>query len=366
VSKTTITIKNIIQKHDSPVIVVCGMTHGRPLPTVTIKWSVGLVPRGGNSVCFGYNSFLKSLLVRLALVNARTTIVPRFPTEHEDEWKVYLTTWDQHRHRKNRDCSWKLVQGSESSGALEYQWDHLDVWSYERHGSLETHGKYNLDCKYLNTICIIYFTHDALGRTVNKLRIPTTFRRGGLEITFTGKSTVRIAGEDEDKVWSKSTTANWQATIRITSEWNGLHVSLLDVVKPTFERTHTEGEVAVHMDTAQLLAANLPSVIDLHDVITELKSTLEGSYKYAVAGVCKYTMYSPAFNVHGDLILQLRPYDPSAKPPPPPPVLKPVESPASPTGVSHPRGPGPLARPAVGTKKRSRESHSIFNPFNHY
>jgi hypothetical protein len=147
VSKTTITIKNVIHKHDSPVIVVCGMTHGRPLPSVTIKWSVNLVARGGNSVCLSYNSFLKSLLARLALVNAQTTIVPRFPNENEDEWKVYLTTWAQHRHRKNRDCSWKLVKGSESSGALEYQWDHLDVWSYERHGSLETHGKYNLDCK---------------------------------------------------------------------------------------------------------------------------------------------------------------------------------------------------------------------------
>jgi hypothetical protein len=147
VSKTTITIKNVSHKHDSPVIVVCGMTHGRPLPTAPVKWSVGLVPRGGNSVCLGYNSFLKKVLARFALVNARTTIVPRFPSEGEDEWKVYLTTWDKNRHRGNRDCGWKLVKGSESLGALEYQWDHLDVWSYERHGSLETHGKYNLDCK---------------------------------------------------------------------------------------------------------------------------------------------------------------------------------------------------------------------------
>jgi hypothetical protein len=200
-----------------------------------------------------------------------------------------------------------------------------------------------------------YFAHDAFsGRTVNKLFIPTTFRRGGLEIAFTGESTVRIAGEDEDKVWSKSTTAKWHATIRIASEWNGIQVSILDVVKPTYEKTHMEGEVAVHMDTAKLLAANLPSVIDLNDVITELKNMLEGSYKYAVAGVCKYTMYSPVFNIHGDLILQLRPYDPSAKPPPPPPVLKPVE-PRS--GGTQPKGPGPV----IGAKNRSCESHSILS-----
>jgi hypothetical protein len=203
---------------------------------------------------------------------------------------------------------------------------------------------------------IAQFTNDTIsGRTINKLFIPTTFRRGGLEITFTGESTVCIAGEDDGKVWSKSTTAKWHATIRIASEWNGLHVSLLDVVKPTYEKTHMEGEVAIYMDTAKLLAANLPSVIDLNDVVTELKGTLEGSYKYAVAGVCKYTMYSPVFNVHGDLILQLRPYDPSAKPPPPPPVLKPVESHTSPTAVPHPMGPGPL----ISTKKRGRESYSI-------
>jgi hypothetical protein len=148
VSKTTVTIKNAIHKHESPVIVVCGMTRNQPLPTAAVKWSPSLAFQSGNLVCVSYDSFLKSLLARLALVNARTTIVPRYPTELEDEWNVYLTTWDQHIYRRNRDCVFKLIQGSESSSALEYQWNHLDVWSHERHGSLETHGKYDLDCKY--------------------------------------------------------------------------------------------------------------------------------------------------------------------------------------------------------------------------
>jgi hypothetical protein len=159
-----------------------------------------------------------------------------------------------------------------------------------------------------------------LGRTTNTLRIPTTLSDDGLDIPVDGVSVLNIAGEDGDKKGSTSTTAKWHATIRIASEWDGLRVSLRDQVKTTYEKPVTEGEVAAHMDTTKLLVANLPSIIDMSDVINELKHALEGSYKYAVAGVCKYTMYSPVFNVHGDLNLELRPYDPSARPPPPSPA----------------------------------------------
>jgi hypothetical protein len=150
VSKTTVTITNIYHQHEAPVIIIVGVNQDRPLPKVTITWSVSLVIQQASSVTISSDVFLKKvLLARLAAINARTTIVPRFPTESEDEWKVYLTTWAEHRHRKNRDCNWTLVKGTNSvtSNLLEYQWDHRDVWSYERHGSLETHGSYNLVCE---------------------------------------------------------------------------------------------------------------------------------------------------------------------------------------------------------------------------
>jgi hypothetical protein len=163
VSKTITTIKNVIQTHDSSVIVVCSMTHNRPLPTITVEWSDSLTLHGGNSICFGYNSFLKkSLMARLALINARTTVVPRYPTDHEDEWKVYLTTWDKHSRKKNQASGFKLVGGSKDSSTLKYQWDHLDVWSHEHHGSHEVSGKYKVNCKCLRIKYMIYslIVHD--------------------------------------------------------------------------------------------------------------------------------------------------------------------------------------------------------------
>jgi hypothetical protein len=62
---------------------------------------------------------------------------------------------------KIADCRWKQVAGSNAltSSALEYAWHHKDVWTYERHGTLEAHGSYNVECE-----------------TTNRLRLPTNFR----------------------------------------------------------------------------------------------------------------------------------------------------------------------------------------------
>jgi hypothetical protein len=178
-----------------------------------------------------------------------------------------------------------------------------------------------------------------------------------MEIVIKGESNVGVAGLDVDKKWSKRSSASWQANVRITSEWDGLHVNLLNAAKPVFHKTETEGEVAVSMDTHKLLTTHMPAVVNMDAVLSQLKMTLEGTYKYAVAGVCKYTMYSPVFNAQGDLILQLRPYDPSAKPPPPPPVTPKViempNSPKTPGSRSQSKGPGPQPRPLGGSKKRS-------------
>jgi hypothetical protein len=179
-----------------------------------------------------------------------------------------------------------------------------------------------------------------------------------MDIVLKGDTQIRVAGEDVAKKWSKHSSATWQATIHVISEWDGLHVSLAHPVKPSISKSHEVGHAAIDFNTQELLAAHMPATINMDKVLAELKKTLEGTYKYAAAGVCKYSMYSPVFNVHGDLLLQLRPYDPSAKPPPPPPAPKIVDRPMSPTGGSRSasKGPGPQPRPIQTHKKSSCEA----------
>jgi hypothetical protein len=122
VSKTTITVKNVIHTHEPAVIVVCGATHGRPLPMdVKIKWSVTLTSKSSNTVCLGRKVFLELLLARLSIINKQTTIVSRYPTANEEEWRVYLTSWAEHSHRQKLDCVWKQVANLELTDTLEFQ-----------------------------------------------------------------------------------------------------------------------------------------------------------------------------------------------------------------------------------------------------
>jgi hypothetical protein len=176
-----------------------------------------------------------------------------------------------------------------------------------------------------------------------------------MDIILKGDTQIRIAGQDVAQKWSKHSSATWQATIHVTSEWDGLHVALAHAVKPSIGKAEEVGHAVIDFNAQQLLAAHMPAVISMDAVLAELRATLEGTYKYAAAGVCKYAMYSPVFNVHGDLLLQLRPYDPAAKPPPPPPAPKIVDVPTSPTGGSRSasRGPGPQPRPVPATKRSS-------------
>jgi hypothetical protein len=95
VSRTTVTIRTVTHKHEAPVIVVVGMTHGRPLPHVHIDWHGGLVIRtktvSYGAVTLARTAFLESILSHLAVVNAKTTIVPRFPKADEEEFNVSMS-----------------------------------------------------------------------------------------------------------------------------------------------------------------------------------------------------------------------------------------------------------------------------------
>jgi hypothetical protein len=131
------------------------------------------------------------------------------------------------------------------------------------------------------------------------------------------------------RVRSRSSTASWSATIHVTSHWDGLHVRLAEVIKPEIhsEKVLEHGQSAIAINTQEMLQAHMPQIVDFSAIVADLKATLEGTWRYAVAGLSTYRLYSPVFNIHGDLVVQVRPYDPFARPPPAPMVLQPADGP---------------------------------------
>ncbi|KAF7429005.1 hypothetical protein PC9H_008243 [Pleurotus ostreatus] len=286
ISKETVTVANCVQRHTSPVLVVFGMTGGRRMPDRHIPWGFGWVfPRSHGSLCISKEVFLESrLLPSLARINARTTVVPRFPEEDEEEWKVYLTTWDQHRYRKEKSCNWTLLEGN--ADWLEYGWEHRDEWKYEHSGTQETTDGFSVLC-----------------HTKNQLVLPTTFHSALMEIKLKGQSILRV--KDIKKQRTKETKANWSATIVIKTDSTGLRVTLSEPVAPYFEHSESE-EMWTSFNTDTALKQHLPKIIDVESALSDLRQLLEGSWRWGSAGLGTYTLASPVFTRTGDLIFQLR------------------------------------------------------------
>ncbi|KAJ7027386.1 hypothetical protein C8F04DRAFT_965258 [Mycena alexandri] len=289
VSKNTVTVTNCMFEHEVPVLMVVGMICGRPLPAETIPWGCGWVLPGGRSkshgtICLSRATFLeRKLLTTLELVNRRTTVVPRFPREGEEEWKVYLTTWDNHPSRKNKECHWKKVENT-NPGWLEYAWEHRDEWSYEREGTRHGASGYSVLCHTKNQLCI-----------------PTMYRPRSMEITLRGESVLRLQGKEEKDNWSKRSSAKWSVKIHVNSEPSGLRVVIADQVQPVFEKTEGKWD----LDPYTLLEEHLPRIVDIKEVVEKLKEVFEGAWEYSYTGLKPYSLTSPVFTPNGDLVMQL-------------------------------------------------------------
>ncbi|KAF7351634.1 hypothetical protein MSAN_01596000 [Mycena sanguinolenta] len=292
VSKNVVTVTNCMFEHEAPVVMVFGMMGGRPLLAETISWGHGWVIPGSRTLshgtmCLSRAAFLEGrLLNALELVNRRTTVVPRFPGDNEKEWNVHLTTWNDHNYRKNERCNWKRVPTS-NPGWLEYAWEHRDDWSYEHAG---THNQ--------------AFAYSVLCHTKNQLCIATAYNPRSLEIILRGESVLRLKHNDEGKSnWSKRSSARWNVKMHINTELGGLRVTIVDKVDPVFDMTEAEGQWDI--DTHKLLEEHLPRIIDVQEVIRDLKDVFEGAWQYSCAGTKVYSLVSPVFKENGDLIVQL-------------------------------------------------------------
>ncbi|KAJ7023254.1 hypothetical protein C8F04DRAFT_1193608 [Mycena alexandri] len=262
VSKNTVTVTNCMFEHEVPVLMVVGMICGRPLPAEIIPWGSGWA---------------------VGSPRWRTTVVPRFPREGEEEWKVYLTTWDNHPSRKNKECHWKKVENT-NLGWLEYAWEHRDEWSYEREGTRHGASGYSVLCHAKNQLCI-----------------PTMYRPRSMEIILRGESVLRLQGKEEKDNWSKRSSAKWSVKIHVNSEPSGLRVVIADQVQPVFEKTEGKWD----LDPYTLLEEHLPRIVDMKEVVEELKEVFEGAWEYSYTGLKPCSLTSPVFTPNGDLVIQL-------------------------------------------------------------
>ncbi|KAJ7337547.1 hypothetical protein DFH08DRAFT_939037 [Mycena albidolilacea] len=288
VSKAVVTVTNCLFEHEAPVIMVVGMTRGRPLPTQIISWGCGWVgpSRSHGTVCLSRESFLEGkLLATLELVNRRTTVVPRFPRENEQEWEVYLTTWDHHQYRKNKRCNWQRVEKT-TPGWLEYAWNHRDEWSYEHEGTREEASAFSVLCQ-----------------TRNQLLIPTSYSPRSMEIILRGEALLRLKGKEDKENWNKQSSAKWSVKLHVNSGPSGLRVAIVEEVHPVFDKTVSEGKWVT--DTQALLEAHLPRIVDIKEVVQELKQVFEGAWQYSFAASKSYSLVGPTFTQNGDLIVQL-------------------------------------------------------------
>ncbi|KAJ7731993.1 hypothetical protein B0H16DRAFT_1582407 [Mycena metata] len=289
VSKSPVIVTNYMFEHEVPVLMVVGMVCGRLLPVQTIPWVGGWVFSGGRSkshgtICLSRTAFLeKKLLATLELVNRRTTVIPRFPREGEDEWKVYLTTWADHPSRTHEECQWTKVENSNPSW-LEYTWEHRDEWSYEHEGTRHGASGYSVLCHTKNQLCI-----------------PTSYRPRSMEIMLRGESVLRLQGKEEKENWSKHSSATWSVRIQINSGPSGLRVVVVEQVQPVFEKSEEKWDLDPHA----LLEEHLPRVVDIKEVVETLKVIFEGAWEYSCAGLKTYNLTSPAFTPNGDLVVQL-------------------------------------------------------------
>ncbi|KZT11520.1 uncharacterized protein LAESUDRAFT_274940 [Laetiporus sulphureus 93-53] len=296
--------KEVIHRHNwaqhsyvtEPIIVVLGMTKGRPLPQERLDFSTNWVVRVSKgasygTVCLSRKAFMEERLLQLLTnVNALTTIIPVFTGVEEGVWKLDLTTWALHTYKKKQVCKWQL--DSEADGYMRYIWQFRDGWKYEHEGGEVPNGTYAVSCS-----------------TRNFVELPSAARGRSMEIRIWGEVELKMSFSSGAKHGSAKSSARWDALLCMHTDVDGIKVKLAGSLKPTIESTQYEGGSASEMftDLQTNLYANLPNVVDLKAVVDELKM-FEGIWQYGYQGAQAYCLASPVFTTKGDVIFELRPH----------------------------------------------------------
>jgi hypothetical protein len=211
-SKTVVTRESVGRRHQAPVILVCGMNQGRPLPSTRIEWSDEFITRSKRTssyskLCLSNDAFLSGYLMPLLTkINARTTIISRSThvDDDDDDMRVSLTMWGERRLRKRRGCNWTLKTPSRPD-VLEFIWAHSSnrTVGNQVQGDDAIDDSFSVSCEHQDD----YFGHAltqllrAAGDTQNQLLIPTIYRPGCLEITVRGDVMLRLEGAEDGLRW---------------------------------------------------------------------------------------------------------------------------------------------------------------------
>ncbi|KAF8881368.1 hypothetical protein BD779DRAFT_1546677 [Infundibulicybe gibba] len=308
-SKTSCTRHSHVSQHYDIVLILLGMTGFRPLPSGHLEYSTewftkhrGTVTHG--TVCLSSKVFLeKRLLILLSRVNATTTIVPFFPggessgfvtlfDDHEgSEWDLALTTSARHPRKWTHGCNWKLESN--------HQWRHTDKWSYKHKGSIvdEHNGVYTIECQ-----------------AKNYLRLPTTINHGSLDIVMGGKIDINLGFKGASTRWASEAVAEWSVTLSMVSPrgGSGLTIEVKGNTKPKFETSQVHGDASIEK-LIDLKALHKLVVVDLDDLVTELRQLFGGVWEHCFPGMQAYSLSNPVFNSNGDILFELRPYVPPSQ-----------------------------------------------------
>ncbi|EKM54015.1 uncharacterized protein PHACADRAFT_209845 [Phanerochaete carnosa HHB-10118-sp] len=202
-----------------------------------------------------------------------------------------MACWSDQPQRKYEDCTPVLESGKGTGSSLRYRWSFRDRCLYEHEGEDHTMvGSYAAVC-----------------RTENYLEIINTFERGELEITLGGTVSLELSvGTSTD--WRSKSSAIWEASLTMRSGTNGLRVTVLQP-RTHFPKSNSIGELppGVTHDPVKLLMGIVPEVIDLAEILDELKiidRTWYGCYPSVVA----HTLARPVISRNGDLIFEIRPF----------------------------------------------------------
>ncbi|GJE96750.1 hypothetical protein PsYK624_129560 [Phanerochaete sordida] len=300
-----------------PIIVIVGTCSNRQTLSSGFQYSTEWVAHAGRfsscgTVGISADLFLRGkLLPIVSEINAATTIIPNFSGIKQSQWNLALTTWSEHRDRKDEPPPPPSAVDGSPDEPLKFLWKHHDKLNYE-HTSPSQHiadGVYTVTCD-----------------TENSLEIPTIYKQGTMAIDLRGKVTlqldVHLDNHGLPSDWSSKASVEWTASIVVHSEAAGLvvNVSSSPPMFKSLEYTTGTGDHPT-LDPEDLLRAVFPPTVDVSDANIEF-SRFARVWQSCYPGSSAFTLCNPVFNAKGDLLFELQPYadptsptDPDAPPP---------------------------------------------------
>ncbi|KAF9491896.1 hypothetical protein BDN71DRAFT_1433611 [Pleurotus eryngii] len=258
-SKDVVTVTNCVYRHTAPVFMAFGMTQGRPMPDTPIR-----------GVLDGCSPSHMARYASPSLPRGSITAPLGPPSFHASPTRAKRNTKSTSPHGINTATArTKLVAGLCSrvppTGLSTV--GNTVMSKYEHSGTREANG------------ASPFFAVQNINSFFRQHTAP--------------------------RPWSSSRTDNLSFESRTSRMTDRLHIGLRQPVLPVFD--HSESvEVWSSFNTDVGLKRHLPNVIDIDAVLSELRTALEGDWRWAAAALGTYNLASPVFTKNDDPIVQLR------------------------------------------------------------